>query len=265
VPTTTPTIKLSAYLERQPSISRNNWWGNGTAENATAVIVGLEPSHTLACTGCHLERHSAFLCCNTIPPVYPRELEQAILFFLPPTWDLNKHTLQAYRPYSRSCAFGIANIPHTTHSRLEIYAPEEIRNTPQTTSSILPRVPLGIGQHGSDTLRARRRQGNCLPMLAPAPALCASCCLSRQRSPASNCKGARISSNTKADTCPHRNRKTAMASHSSSVSPRCRAGGSAWRTRMLPCSTTQVKTARPPRPTSDLPSSVYTTDTAVTR
>jgi hypothetical protein len=87
----------------------------------------------------------------------------------PSTWDLDKHTLQAYRPYSRSCAFGIANIPHTTHSRLEIYAPEEIRNTPQTSSPILPRVLLGIGQHGSDTLRARRRQGNCLPIWPPPP------------------------------------------------------------------------------------------------
>jgi hypothetical protein len=149
-------------------------------------------------------------------------------FYLGPTTKPHSQYTTAYS-HSRSCALPVADIPppHTRKS----YAPEDIRTYARHIPLPLPRDPLGIGQHGSDTLRARRRQGNCISMPPPTPH-CASCCSARQRSPASLCKDAPcVIWSNKADISPRRNRKTVMASHSSLVCPRCRAGESAWKTR----------------------------------
>jgi hypothetical protein len=151
--------------------------------------------HPLSCARALLSTWSESVTSPTsttpYPPVCPPRARHAIFFLPSLTWDLQQaYTTRLLIP-TVAAAPSSSRIYPPPHTRAwKSYAPEEIRTPPRYISLPLPRVPLGIGQHGSDTLRARRRQGNCISMPPPTPH-CASCCSARQRSPASPCKDAR--------------------------------------------------------------------------
>lgn len=73
-------------------------------------------------------------------------------------------------------SFGLrAPNPPSTHptehhrAAAEIYAHDENCAQPTTSSPLLPRVLVGTGHHGSDSFRARSRQGTCFRSCSPHP------------------------------------------------------------------------------------------------